>query len=216
MRRVSVIAAAAIVFAFAAPAHAQTVAYEGARLIIGDGTVVDNGTVVVDGGRITAAGAGVNVPAGAQRVNLAGKTVMPMIIDTHVHLSTTREGLINDLKRRAYFGVSAALNIGLNVLWVPTAGPQGSAVATLVSFSVLLMLSLLGLGRPVIQTRPDVAVWSLCIAAAAFTLAANGVALWLAAGCLVAGLVPLRVVAWRVLRPPPELVERSVRRASAP
>jgi O-antigen/teichoic acid export membrane protein len=113
-------------------------------------------------------------------------------------------------------GVSAALNIGLNVLWVPTAGPQGSAVATLVSFSVLLMLSLLGLGRPVIQTRPDVAVWSLCIAAAAFTLAANGVALWLAAGCLVAGLVPLRVVAWRVLRPPPELVERSVRRASAP
>jgi hypothetical protein len=112
--------------------------------------------------------------------------------------------------------VSAALNIGLNIMWAPTAGPQGSAVATLVSFSVLLVLSVLGLGRDVVPTRSEVAVWSLCIAAAAFTLAPNGLALWLAAGCLVAGLVPLRVVAWRVLRPPPELVERPVRRASAP
>jgi len=112
MRRVSVIAAAAVVFAYAAPAHAQTTAYEGARLIIGDGTVVENGTIVVDGARIVAAGAGVNVPAGAQRVNLAGKTVMPMIIDTHVHLSPTRERVVRDLKQRAYYGVSAAMSMG--------------------------------------------------------------------------------------------------------
>ena len=115
MRRVSVIAAAAVVFAFAAPAHAQTTAYEGARLIIGDGTVVENGTIVVDGARIVAAGAGVSVPAGAQRVNLAGKTVMPMIIDTHVHLSPTRERLVRDLKQRAYYGVSAAMSMGADL-----------------------------------------------------------------------------------------------------
>ena len=42
--------------------------------------------------------ADVRVPAGARRVNLAGKSVMPMIIDTHVHLSETREALIRDLK----------------------------------------------------------------------------------------------------------------------
>jgi imidazolonepropionase-like amidohydrolase len=112
MRRVSVIAAAAVVCAFAAPVHAQTTAYEGARLIIGDGTVVENGTIVVDGARIVAAGAAVSVPAGAQRVNLAGKTVMPMIIDTHVHLSPTRERLVRDLKQRAYYGVSAAMSMG--------------------------------------------------------------------------------------------------------
>ena len=53
-----------------------------------------------------------SVPAGATRVNLAGKTVMPMIIDTHVHLSPTRDALMRDLKRRAYFGVSAALSLG--------------------------------------------------------------------------------------------------------
>jgi len=39
---------------------------------------------------------------------------MPMIIDCHVHLTTTREGLIRDLKQRAWWGVSAALSMGLD------------------------------------------------------------------------------------------------------
>jgi imidazolonepropionase-like amidohydrolase len=56
--------------------------------------------------------ADVRVPAGARRVDLAGKTVMPMIIDTHVHLSDNREALIRDLRQRAYYGVSAALSLG--------------------------------------------------------------------------------------------------------
>jgi imidazolonepropionase-like amidohydrolase len=89
-------------------------AYEGARLIIGDGRVIENGTLVVDGTKIAQAGpaADVRVPAGATRVSLAGKTVMPMIVDTHVHLSETRDARIRDLKQRAYYGVSAALSMG--------------------------------------------------------------------------------------------------------
>ena len=87
-------------------------AYEGARLIVGDGRVIENGTLVVDGAKIVQAGAGVQVPSGAKRVSLAGKTVMPMIVDTHVHLSPNREALIRDLKLRAYYGVSAALSMG--------------------------------------------------------------------------------------------------------
>jgi imidazolonepropionase-like amidohydrolase len=90
-------------------------AYEGARLIVGDGRVIENATLVVGDAKISQVGdaADVRVPAGATRVNLAGKTVMPMIIDTHVHLSETRDALIRDLKRRAYYGVSAALSLGL-------------------------------------------------------------------------------------------------------
>ena len=89
-------------------------AYEGARLIVGDGRVIENATVVVDGSKIAQVGgaANVRVPAGATRVSLAGKTVMPMIVDTHVHLSETREALIRDLRMRAYYGVSAALSMG--------------------------------------------------------------------------------------------------------
>jgi imidazolonepropionase-like amidohydrolase len=98
---------------FAVPASAQVTAYEGARLIVGDGRVIEKATLVVDGAKIVqAGGSDVRVPAGATRVNLAGKTVMPMIIDTHVHLSPTRDALIRDLKRRAYYGVSAALSMG--------------------------------------------------------------------------------------------------------
>jgi imidazolonepropionase-like amidohydrolase len=98
------------------PARGQSVtAFEGARLIDGrGGAVIESATLVVDGARILAAGpsASVSVPAGARRVSLAGKTVMPMMIDTHVHLSQTRDGMARDLKRRAYFGVSAVLSAG--------------------------------------------------------------------------------------------------------
>jgi imidazolonepropionase-like amidohydrolase len=115
MHRVNAIAAAAILALLAGPASAQITAYEGARLITGDGGVIENATLVVDGARIVQAGANVNVPAGASRINLAGKTVMPMIVDTHVHLSPTRERLVVDLKRRAYYGVSAALSMGADL-----------------------------------------------------------------------------------------------------
>ena len=69
---------------------------------------------MVDGAKIAQVGpaASVQVPAGATRVNLAGKTVMPDLIDTHTHLSPTIEGLTKDLKQRAYYGVSAAQSMG--------------------------------------------------------------------------------------------------------
>ncbi len=121
MRRVNAVTATAAVVLAAlshpsSPASAQVVAYEGVRLIVGDGRVADNATLVVDGARIVQAGAGVSVPAGATRVNLAGKTAMPAIIDTHVHLSATRERLTRDLKQRGYWGVGAAMSMGTDNL----------------------------------------------------------------------------------------------------
>jgi imidazolonepropionase-like amidohydrolase len=97
-----------------APAAGVTV-FEGARLIVGDNRpAIDDATFVVDGTRITQVGAAgtVTAPAGARRVSLAGKTVMPTIVDTHVHLSQTRDALLQDLRRRAYWGISAALSLG--------------------------------------------------------------------------------------------------------
>jgi imidazolonepropionase-like amidohydrolase len=96
-----------------ATAQAQVTAFEGARIIVGDGSpAIEKGTIVVNGTTIQAVGANVQVPAGAQRVNLAGKTVMPMILDTHIHAPATREQMIRDLKRRAYWGVGAAMSMG--------------------------------------------------------------------------------------------------------
>ena len=122
MRRIKVVAVTVILslglfVGSTVPVSAQSVtAFQNARLIVGDGRVIENATVVVQGTRIAqVGGAGdVRVPDGARRVDLAGKTVMPTIVDTHTHLSTTRDELIRDLKQRAYFGVSAALSLGLD------------------------------------------------------------------------------------------------------
>jgi imidazolonepropionase-like amidohydrolase len=116
MRRVNAAAVAAsiAVVIFGGPAKADITAFEGVRLIVGDGRVIENATLVIDGNKITQAGQGIAAPAGATRVDLTGKTVMPMLIDTHVHLSPARDRLIRDLKMRAYYGVSAALSMGLD------------------------------------------------------------------------------------------------------
>ena len=101
------------------------VVFEGGRLIIGDGRVIENGTLVVTNGRITAVGAAGQVqrPAGATRVDLAGKTVMPTLIDAHIHMAYenmnswladnyTRENVIDTLNRLAYYGVGATFSTG--------------------------------------------------------------------------------------------------------
>jgi imidazolonepropionase-like amidohydrolase len=93
------------------------VAYEGARIIPGDGgAAIDSATLIVDNGRITAVGTSstVSIPAGAQRVDVSGATIMPMMLDTHVHLNTDRDALIQDLRDRARFGVSAAMSLGMD------------------------------------------------------------------------------------------------------
>jgi len=125
MRRVIVVAVAAtfvfsVLTGFAVSALGQTgiTVFEGARLIVGDGSApIENGTLLVEGTKIVQAGRAtdVRVPAGANRVSLAGKTVMPMLIDTHVHLSQTRERLVRDLRQRAYYGVSAVLSLGTDI-----------------------------------------------------------------------------------------------------
>jgi imidazolonepropionase-like amidohydrolase len=103
----------------AGPAGASvpaTTVYEGARLVVGDGQTIDDAVFTVADGHFEAVGAAgaVNVPDGAMRVNLAGMTVIPAIVDSHTHLSTTREGLVEDLTRRAYYGVGGAMSLGLD------------------------------------------------------------------------------------------------------
>jgi imidazolonepropionase-like amidohydrolase len=96
-------------------AGAGVTAFTGARLIVGDGTVIDNATFTVGPDHhfgIVGATAAVTVPAGATKVDLTGLTVMPAIVDSHTHLSRERDALVADLKHRAYFGVSAALSLG--------------------------------------------------------------------------------------------------------
>jgi len=74
-----------------------TIALTNANIITmnGDREVIENGTVVVEGNRIQAVGrAGdVQVPAGAETIDVSGKTIMPGIIDVHAHIGNFRGGL---------------------------------------------------------------------------------------------------------------------------
>ena len=108
-----------------APAWAQTTAYTGARVIDGTGAVVDNGVVVVRDGRFVDVGpaARVQVPAGATRVDLRGKTLMPGIVNAHGHLSPvngfrtspdlyTRANLERQLRAYATYGITTVFSLG--------------------------------------------------------------------------------------------------------
>ena len=109
--------------------------FEGARVITGDGSApVENAVFVVENGRFTRIGrrGELTPPAGATRIDLTGKTVIPGLIDAHAHLGTanyrdwtiseknfTRENLLDQLNRAAYFGLTAIYSAGSDVgdLW---------------------------------------------------------------------------------------------------
>ena len=98
-----------------APAATDATVFEGARLIVGDGSApIENATFVVEDGRFVQVGSAgeLTVPTGATRVDLTGRTVMPAIINAHTHLGRTREDLVDHLQRQAYYGIGAVMSLG--------------------------------------------------------------------------------------------------------
>ena len=100
--------------------------YEGARLITGDGGApIERAAFLVENGRFIRVGrqGDVLAPAGAARVDLTGKTVMPALIDAHSHIgymkdltsgpqNYTRDNILDHMHRFAYFGVAASQAMG--------------------------------------------------------------------------------------------------------
>ena len=94
--------------------ESTAVAYQGARLIVGDGTVIEDAVFVVDDGLFTEVGAAdaVEIPEGAARVDLSGKTVMPAIVNAHIHLDPERDARTGQLQHMAYYGASLVVSLG--------------------------------------------------------------------------------------------------------
>ena len=122
------------------PASTTVTLFEGARLITGDGApAIEDAAFVVDGGRITQVGRrGAVTAAGASRVDLTGKTVIPALVDAHSHIgyvkgmtsspaNYTRENILDHMRRFAYYGVAASQAMGSDFgeLPVHTAGRTG-------------------------------------------------------------------------------------------
>lgn len=110
-----------------AAAQAGITVFEGARLITGDGAVIENAAFVIENTQFTQVGrkGELKIPAAAVHIDLIGKTVMPAKVDLHGHFGYqhdsdgtmakeyyTRDNLIDHLQRLAYYGVSATIGIG--------------------------------------------------------------------------------------------------------
>lgn len=106
----------------------RTTLFEGARVIVGDRSApIENAAFLVEGNRFVRVGkAGeIPLPAGASRVDLTGKTVMPALVDLHSHVgyenattttelkeNYTRDNLVDHLERFAYTGHSLTVSLG--------------------------------------------------------------------------------------------------------
>ena len=111
--RIALIGVFAVAAVAALPAQqpGSVTAFTGMRLIDGsDRPPVDNATILVRDGRIVAAGAAssVTIPAGATRVSLAGKHVIPGLINAHGHAND----LPRDLDTYAKYGVTTVFSLG--------------------------------------------------------------------------------------------------------
>ena len=79
----------------AAQPTGRVLVLEHARLVDGTGRPpIEDARIVIDGERISAVGAAasVPVPAGAERVDLSGRTVLPGLVDMHFHIENSAAG----------------------------------------------------------------------------------------------------------------------------
>ena len=117
-----------------APQAEPTTLFEGARLIRGDGGVpIEDAAFVVRGNTFIAVGkrGAVTAPAGANRIDVSGKTVIPALIDAHAHPGYVdlrnigaperylRERLVDHMQRSAYYGIAAVMSMGVDRGEVP-------------------------------------------------------------------------------------------------
>ncbi len=101
-------------------------AFVGARIIDGAGKpAIERGTILIQDGRIQQVGASdrVRIPAGAERIDAGGKTVVPGLINTHGHVGETQglrggpefyteENLLRQLGLYARYGVTTVFSLG--------------------------------------------------------------------------------------------------------
>lgn len=90
MRPAGLLAAIALLVPSRSPVSSPPILITAAHLLdVREGRLVDDAAVLIEGDRITAAGprAGVAVPAGARRIDLGAATLLPGLIDAHVHLT---------------------------------------------------------------------------------------------------------------------------------
>ncbi|MGH8495433.1 MAG: amidohydrolase family protein [Gammaproteobacteria bacterium] len=88
-----------------AVARAEAIAIVGGKVYtMGDAGTVENGTVIIEDGRIVAAGSDVSVSEDTRRIDAAGKTVTPGIFDAHSYIGIVEISLVQETNDSAQIG----------------------------------------------------------------------------------------------------------------
>ncbi len=115
MRTIQSLAATALMLAGAASLGGQnTIAITGATIYPVSGPRIDNATIVMTNGVITAVGTAVTIPAGAQRIDGTGKWITPGLIATATSLGVVEVGAVGetrDGRARGKENIAAAFRV---------------------------------------------------------------------------------------------------------
>src|SRR5437763_11200269 len=99
--------------------EAQTVVITGGKVYPVSGPAIENGTVVITNGKISAVGANIPIPAGAQRIDATGKIVTPGFVNSSTQLGVQEVSAVSDTRdvsARGKDNIAAAFTVweGLN------------------------------------------------------------------------------------------------------
>jgi imidazolonepropionase-like amidohydrolase len=118
-------------------APAQTIAITGAKVYPVSSAPIENGTILVRDGKIVAVGSSVTIPAGAQRIDAAGKWVTPGLINSATQLGLVEIGQVQETRDAAARGrdnIAAAFTVweGFNSTSVMIAPARREGVTNVV------------------------------------------------------------------------------------
>ncbi len=100
--------------------HGQ-IALTNARIITMKGDeVIERGSILIEDNRIKAIGANISIPAGVRKIDMAGKTIMPGLIDVHSHMGYNALDIMPE-KQWPYY---ANLAFGVTTTHDPSASTQ--------------------------------------------------------------------------------------------
>ncbi len=127
-----------------APPQSGPVALTGGTIHTLAGDVIENGTLVFEGGIITMVGRGVAAPAGARHVDVTGRHIYPGLVDAYSHLGLYEIGAVDvtvDLNELGAFNPNARAHVAFNPesrhigvarsngVLVAVSSPQGGIIA---------------------------------------------------------------------------------------
>ncbi len=114
LKLVAVLLFVCLLSALAFAQQAKVVAIKAGRVLdVRTGQMIPNAFIVIEGERITAVGANITVPTGAEVIDLKTMTVLPGLIDSHTHLTFAPglggvTGITQSIPRQALTGAKNA------------------------------------------------------------------------------------------------------------